>query len=172
MDTAKRREELLGKLKESNEPIPGRSLAEVFSVSRQVIVQDIALLRAKGEEIQATSRGYIIEETKNQMVEKTIACKHRRGAEDIKKEIETIIKYGGRVKNVIVEHPLYGEIKGLLRIQNQEDLDEFIAEYRRNNVNPLLTLTDGVHLHTIEGLNEDVLKLIEEQLKTKGFLVE
>jgi len=172
MATDKRREEILTKLENRSEPIPGRKLAELFSVSRQVIVQDIALLRARGEKIQATSQGYCLEKSGNQMVEKTIACIHQQDEEDIAQELETIIEYGGRIKDVRVEHPLYGEIKGSLRIQSSEDIDDFIEEYIKKDVNPLLSLTNGIHLHTVEGFSQEVLESIEQKLKEKGFLVE
>ena len=170
MSAQERRRKLLHKLEKSKEPITGSSLADYFSVSRQVIVQDIALLRAQGEEIQATSQGYVIPEVKGKMVERTIACTHN--GEEIEAELATIIKYGGRVRDVIVEHPLYGELKGLLRIQSRADLDEFLKQYEKNNVKPLLTLTGGIHLHTIEALNQEVLDLIEEKLRAQGFLLE
>lgn len=170
MTAEERRKELLSKLETSQEPITGSNLAEFFSVSRQVIVQDIALLRAQGETIQATSRGYIIPEPNNEMVEKVIACTHT--GEEIEEELATIIKYGGRVRDVIVEHSLYGELKGLLHIQSRTDLDEFLEQYEDNEVKPLLTLTGGLHLHTIEALNQEVLNLIEEKLRDKGFLLD
>ena len=38
------------------------TLAKEFDVSRQVIVQDVALLRANGKNIFSTNRGYLIQE--------------------------------------------------------------------------------------------------------------
>lgn len=170
-DSDKRRKEILNLLCRSNNSITGAKLAEKFEVSRQVIVQDIALLRAQGEEILATSQGYVIpqQEDTSQMVTRTIACRH--DGTEIRDELQTIIKYGGRIKDVIVEHPIYGELKGLLRIQSSSDLDSFMEKYNNETVKPLLTLTEGVHLHTIEALNQEVLGLIAEKLKKKGYLL-
>ena len=169
MSVQKRRNQLLQKLKKKNKAITGAELAKEFGVSRQVIVQDIALLRAQGEEILATSKGYIIPEINNNMVKQTIACKHNDN--EVRKELEIIIKYGGRVKEVIVEHPIYGELKGLLRIQSKADLEDFMDKYNQNLVKPLSALTKGVHLHTIEALNQEVLNLIVNKLKEKGYLL-
>ncbi|SJZ52579.1 transcription repressor NadR [Selenihalanaerobacter shriftii] len=170
MSVDQRRKKILDLLMDNQSPITGSKLAKKFGVSRQVIVQDVALLRAQGEEILATSQGYIIpQQRSSQMVTKTIACIHD-GAE-IEDELETIIKYGGRVKDVIIEHPIYGELNGLLMIQSKSDLTNFMHKYNNNTVKPLLTLTEGVHLHTIEALNQEVLNLIECKLKEKGYLL-
>lgn len=172
MSTKERREDLLHKLQTSQSPITGSELADLFEVSRQVIVQDIALLRAEGHEILATSKGYMIADDDDNMVQQIIACKHGVAAEDVQEELETIIKYGGRIADVVVEHPMYGELKGRLVIQSQSDLQDFMEHYRDKKVKPLSTLTDGVHLHTIEALNKEVLTLIKNKLKEKGYLLE
>ncbi|GAB6098233.1 transcription repressor NadR [Halanaerocella petrolearia] len=171
MSASERRKKLLYELQESNQPITGSDLAAKFQVSRQVIVQDVALLRAKGEEILATSRGYVIQNDKEDLPEMTIACQHSDSKEDIKSELAVIIKYGGRIKDVIVEHPIYGQLKGLLMIQSQSDLETFIEQYQAGEAKALSSLTDGVHLHTIEALNQDVLKLIKERLSEEGYLL-
>ncbi|MGM0502679.1 MAG: 3H domain-containing protein, partial [Bacillota bacterium] len=129
------------------------------------------LLRAQGQEILATSQGYIIPQDNNQMVQQVIACQHGVEADRVREELETIIKYGGRITDVVVEHPMYGELKGRLTIQSTADLEEFMKRYHKKEVKPLSTLTDGIHLHTIEALNEEVLNLINEQLAEKGYLL-
>lgn len=172
MSTTARRNDLLHKLKSSQSPITGSELADLFAVSRQVIVQDIALLRAEGHEILATSKGYMVSDDNNDMVQQIIACQHGVAAEDVQEELETIIKYGGRIADVVVEHPMYGELKGRLVIQSQSDLQDFMENYRDKKVKPLSTLTDGVHLHTIEALNKEVLTLIKNKLQEKGYLLE
>jgi transcriptional regulator of NAD metabolism len=172
MSATARRKKLLNKLQESKTPIIGSDLADSFNVSRQVIVQDIALLRAKGEEILATSKGYLISEVDNQMVEGVIACKHGVDDNGVQEELATIINYGGRIKDVVVEHPMYGELKGRLVLQSQSDLEDFMKRYRAQEVKPLSALTDGIHLHTVEALNREVLNLIKEKLNEKGYLLE
>ena len=57
----KRRDGILSLLEESDTPLSGTELAHRFKVSRQVIVQDIALLRAEDKKILSTYRGYVLE---------------------------------------------------------------------------------------------------------------
>ena len=172
LKTEKRRQKLLEKLKDSQKAIIGSQLAEEFGVSRQVIVQDIALLRARGEQILATSQGYLFPENVGlDTVKATIACKHGED-DEVEDELMTIVNYGAKIIDVIVEHPIYGEIKGMLMIQSAEDVKNFIKNYKENGANLLATLTDGIHLHTIEAINENVIEKIREDLDQKGYLLE
>ena len=59
-DGATRRIELMNRLKQENRPLSGAELAKEFGVSRQVIVQDIALLRATNRNILSTNKGYVL----------------------------------------------------------------------------------------------------------------
>lgn len=170
--TEERRLKLLQRLKESKQALIGSRLAEEFGVSRQVIVQDIALLRAQGEKIVATSQGYFYEENLGMPTVKTsIACRHG-DQEELRDELLTVVNYGGRILDVKVEHPIYGELSGNLMISSVEDVDNFINNYQQNKASLLSKLTDGVHLHTIEAVNEQVLEKIKEELKDKGYLLE
>lgn len=171
MQTKQRRSSLLNLLKESQEAVIGSELAARFGVSRQVIVQDIALLRAQGEKIIATSQGYFYEDNLGLKTVKTsIACSHGDG-KDLKDELLTIINFGGRIIDVKVEHPIYGELSGKLMISSVEDVNNFVKNYQENEASLLSELTDGVHLHTIEAVNEQVLEKIKEELKAKGYLL-
>ena len=142
-----------------------------MKVSRQVIVQDIAILRAEGNEIIATPQGYImLKYPLDKMEKKIIACSHdRSGIED---ELKTIISLGGKVIDVIVEHPVYGELKGMLMLSSIYDVDVFIKKLDEGEGQPLLVLTGGVHLHTIEAESKKKLNMIEEMLKDKGYLID
>ena len=162
--TKKRRNKLLEYLKESENAVIGSELAEKFEVSRQVIVQDIALLIASGEKIVATSLGM-------PTVKTSIACCHKDD-DELRDELETIVNYGGRIIDVKVEHPIYGELSGNLMISSIEDVDKFITNYQQNQASLLSELTDGVHLHTVEAVNEQVLEKIKTELKQKGYLLE
>ncbi|MFO7815607.1 MAG: transcription repressor NadR [Halanaerobiales bacterium] len=171
MKANKRREELKDILKNEVNPITGSKLAEHFDVTRQVIVQDIALLRAEGYDILATSQGYISKDNMGiKTYSRTIACKHNK--DDVKEELMTIVRHGAKVKDVKVEHPIYGEISGMLMLQTSEDVKNFLENTREQEASLLASLTDGVHLHTIEAFNEDVLDTIINELKNKGFLLE
>ena len=87
-------------------------------------------------------------------------------------ELDIIIKYGGTIEDVIVEHPIYGEIKGLLMISSLHDLNNFISKYKANEAKLLSLLTNGVHIHTIITDNEESMNLILKELKEKGFIIE
>lgn len=167
-----RRENILNDLKKSPGPIKGTELAERYNVTRQVIVQDVALLRARGENILATPQGYllpkIVEENK---IVKKIVCKHG-SYDEIEEELMTIVDLGGKIIDVIIEHPVYGELRGSLQISSRLDLEEFMASLRKTKAEPLSTLTDGVHLHTIETGDEEAFKRIKKALKDKGYLID
>lgn len=170
--TKKRRIKLLERLKKAKKALIGSQLAEEFGVSRQIIVQDIALLRAQGEKIVATSQGYIYKENLGLPTVKTsIACQHG-DQEELRDELLTVVNYGGRIIDVKVEHPIYGELSGNLMISSIEDVDNFIENYEQNKASLLSELTAGVHLHTIEAVNKQVLTKIKEELKAKGYLLE
>nr|WP_208109002.1 transcription repressor NadR [Halanaerobium saccharolyticum] len=170
--TQERRYKLLQRLKDSNEALIGSQLAEEFGVSRQVIVQDIALLRAQGEKIVATSQGYFYEDNLGMTtVKASIACRHG-DRDELRDELSTVVNYGGRVIDVKVEHPIYGELSGNLMISTLADIDNFIKNYQANEAALLSKLTDGIHLHTIEAVNEQVLEKIKAELREKGYLLE
>lgn len=168
MDSNKRREDILVRLIENNSPIKGTNFAKLYNVTRQIIVKDIAILRARGNKIIATPDGYIIANEENR-VKSVIAVSH--DSSDIREELEIVIKYGGIVEDVIVEHPLYGEIKAMLMIKNLNDINNFVEKYKVNNARPLSVLTNGIHIHTISADDEVNMDLIKRELKEKGFVV-
>ncbi|HHV72147.1 MAG TPA: transcription repressor NadR [Clostridia bacterium] len=171
MNPEERREYLLNLLKNSSLPLTGTELGEKCNVSRQVIVQDIALLRVKGANILATPQGYIyMNPTPVGLSQRTLACQHTR--DDIEDELETIVGLGGKVIDVIVEHPVYGEIKGMLMLSSQDDVKRFMHSLQTTGAAPLSYLTKGVHLHTIEVESDRQFEEIKKQLKIKGYLVE
>lgn len=170
MEAEERRKEILDILQKNNRPVSGATLGELLRVSRQVIVQDIALLRAKGIDIFATPQGYILNTGLRGRPQRVIAVKH--DPEEIEEELKLIIKHGGKILDVIVEHPLYGEIKGMLMLKSMAELEDYMAKYYAYKAEPLSALTGGVHLHTIEADDENLLKLIIRELSKKGFLLE
>ncbi len=150
--------------------LKGSELAKIFDVTRQVIVRDIAILRAEGNDIIATPNGYFLNTPeKNQKLRKVIATKHQK--ETIERELEIIIDNGGKVLDVIVEHPIYGEIKANLMLDNRADLASFVENTKKRNAKPLSSLTDGVHLHTIEGDTKEILERIVYKLDQEGLLI-
>lgn len=168
MDSKKRREEIIKLLINSNSSIKGTKLAELFSVTRQIIVKDIAILRAEGKSIIATPDGYTFNKNINR-VKATIAVNHNNN--EAIEELEIVIKYGGMIEDVIIEHPIYGELKGNLMIKNLNDLYKFEKEYSNNDVKPLSNLTNGIHIHTIVADTLDDIEEIKRELKERGFLI-
>lgn len=171
MNSMERRTEIFEKLKSAGKPIKGSDFAQTLNVSRQVIVQDIALLRAQGEDIMATPQGYVLPKIeKTSKIRRTIVSKHQ-GYDAMRDELQIMIDFGAKVMDVIVEHPVYGEIKGLLDIGHKQELEEFLENISLQNAEPLSSLTEGVHIHTIEISNEKNFEMMKKALLKKGYLI-
>lgn len=167
-----RRNELLTLLRKANGPLKGTELAKHTNVSRQVIVNDMNLLKARNEPILATSQGYIYiqQDDSIQTFERKIVCLHTpQQAED---EMITLVDCGVTLKNVIVEHPVYGEITASIMVSNRFDVANFIEHIKETNANLLSDLTDGTHLHVISATSIEQLNHAEQMLREKGYLIE
>lgn len=162
-----RRENLFKFLYENHRPISGENLAKNFGVTRQVIVQDIAIFRASGKNIISTNRGYYLNEERTQKVFKV-----KHSDRDIRKELNSIVDLGGTIKNVIVHHKVYGEIKKDLNCSSRRDVKIFLDKMNKEKSKPLDVLTGGIHYHTVVAENSEVIEEIEEVLKELGFLIE
>lgn len=170
IEGAKRRQQLVEILDKEVGPMSGTRLAKALGVSRQIIVQDIALLRAENRNIIATNKGYMVHKVEAGFANKeTIAVCH--GNDQIQDELYTIVDMGGHVLDVVVEHGVYGQIAVDLIIKSRRDVDEFVAECNRNHSKPLTELTNGVHYHTVETENEETMKDILNELNEKGYLI-
>lgn len=169
MDAAQRRQQILELLRQSTQPVSAGAFAARFHVSRQVIVGDIALLRAANEAIFATPRGYVMNRnTAADGILRTIACRH--GRDNLAEELYTVVDSGCGLIDVIVEHPVYGQLSGQLQIFSRLDADEFLDKLSRNHAAPLSNLTDGVHLHTVLCRSEQAYVRMIQQLKEKDIL--
>ena len=171
MESEERRKKIIKLLGASEGPVSGSELAKIMGVSRQVIVQDIALLRAIDKNILSTNKGYLIynPDPKSTKIKRTIAVKHK--AEEMQEELYLIVDCGGTVLDVVVEHDVYGQLTGELILKNRQDVDDFIEKISSSKSQSLLTLTGGKHFHTIEADDEKILGRIEEKLKERGFLL-
>ncbi len=170
MDAKQRRQRLLELLRGAENPLTGAQLARELGVSRQIIVGDFAILRAAGEEIYATPQGYLLpKRIILQQVTAQLACKHVRGR--LGEELAIIIDNGGKVIDVIVEHPLYGEIRAMLMLATRRDLVQFMEQLEKSDAQPLSAITGGVHLHTVEAPDQETLERIKNELKDKGILL-
>lgn len=167
-DMEKRQEEILKILRKSEKPVKGEYLGEKLGVTRQVIVHDIALLRAQGVGVLATNRGYLFPKEQSGLLKK-IVVQHTK-TEDMEKELQIMVDHGAIVKDTIVDHPFYGELRGLLEIQNRKDIEDFIQEVREHGAVPLSKLTEGIHIHTLEVEDEETFEKIKKELKATGYL--
>lgn len=169
IDGEKRKADILAALQQAEKPISATSFAKKFGVSRQIVVGDVALLRASGERIVATARGYLLERESEKLISK-LAVQHT--PEQTAEELHTIIEHGGEVIDVVVEHPLYGELVGGLHLVTAQDVDTFVKEAEHLNVTLLSELTAGIHLHTIAYESLADLTKIKQALSEKGILYE
>jgi hypothetical protein len=163
----KRRKKILDILQKNNAVLSGSEIARIMGVTRQIIIKDIALLRAKGYDIIATPDGYTMK--RQDGIRAVFAVKHTY--KDIEKELTIIVQNGGRILDVVVEHPLYGELKGNLNIKTLEDVKRFIAKMKTSHAKPLLDLSEGVHLHTIEADSNEIIQKIKNQLEESHILL-
>lgn len=167
MDAQERRQRIAQRLGECTAPVSAAALARELSVSRQIIVGDVALLRAGGLEITATPRGYVLPRPPAG-VTCTFACRHR--GEEMAAELDAIVDQGCTVLDVIVEHPIYGQLTGPLRLSSRYDVEQFIARCRQEEAAPLSFLTEGVHLHTVLCPSQEAAERVRQSLEQLGFL--
>lgn len=169
MNAETRRKMILEHLSRSTSPVSATVLAGIYSVSRQVIVGDIALLRAAGEDITATPRGYVLT-NENQGMTKTVAVKHnlRQTAE----ELYIFVDNGCIVEDVIVEHHIYGQLVGQLHLTSRYDVGQFLDQLDQGRATILSSLTDGIHLHTLRCPDQAAFDRACTALKEAGLLLE
>lgn len=168
MKAAARREEILALLSAAQSPVSANALRAKVGVSRQVIVQDIALLRTGGYEITATSRGYLLSQRKK--ATRVLKCRHTM--QEVAEECLLIIEAGGKIEDVFVHHRLYGRLSARLDLENRVQVEELCRSLASGASKPLMSVTDGFHYHTVTSASEEILDEIEGKLRKRGFLVE
>lgn len=171
MNAAERRTKISHLLAGADKPVSATVLAAQCGVSRQIIVGDIALLRAGGLAVLATPRGYILENasTAPAYAERSVVCRHEQ--DRLLEELYTVVDLGGALIDVTVEHSVYGQICAPLHIFSRYDADAFDRKIRQPGAKPLCDLTGGIHLHTLRAADEDTLDRVVQGLKDKGFLL-
>ena len=167
MDTSERRSKIFDELKKSKRAIPAKEFAIDFGVSRQIIVGDMAVIRANHPEIISTNRGYILGEKSSY----TREFKVKHGPDRVKEELTIIVDHGGTVKNVSISHRAYGRISAEMSISSRQDVIEFVERLVDSKSTLLGSVTSGYHYHLVEASGEKRLDLIEEKLDEAGFLV-
>jgi hypothetical protein len=156
-------------MRSQRRPVPGAELARRLRVSRQCLVQDVAMLRASGEEILSTPQGYRLPTARSVGHRAVLACQHP--PERTEEELQILVDNGVRVLDVVVEHPLYGELRGSLMLESRSDVADFLRRWRRKGATLLSSLTRGVHLHTVEASRPDMITRAKAQLHARGFLL-
>lgn len=168
MTGADRRKQILSLMRNACQPLPGVALGKETGVSRQVVVQDIALLRTQGHPIISTSRGYYLDEPKQAV--RLIKVYHTN--EQVEDELSAIVNLGGSVLDVMINHRIYGKLTAPMHIKSQRDIRLFVEDLRSGKSSPLLNVTSGYHFHHIAAEKEEILDEIEAELEKKGYMVE
>ncbi len=148
-------------------PVASEELAEWLGVSRELVVKTIAVLRSEGKDIVATPEGYVLD--RQDRITEMVAVNHT--VEEIEKEISLILKAGCTIVDVVVEHPLYGEIRGMLNIRSYDDLQKFLLKMKSTSARPLLVLSGGIHLHTLAAMDRTNIIEAKKLLLQNGLLV-
>ena len=168
MNAEERRMKILQLLRERETPLSGSALAKQLGVSRQIVVQDMALLRAgSGVEILSTFQGYVLLKKQEPC---TRVFKVRHGAERTQEELREIVDLGGRVEDVFVYHSVYGVVRGQLHITSRKDIRDFMERLSASRSAPLMLITDEYHYHTVTADKEEILEQIGSRLQELGFL--
>ena len=165
----KRRRQIVEYLRQQGVPVRGGELARRLRVSRQCLVQDVAILRAGGDKIVATPQGYRLPANSSVFHRAVLACRH--AAERTQEELEILVDHGVKVLDVIVEHPVYGELRGSLALESRADVKDFLDKVRASRAALLSSLTGGVHLHTVEASRPEMIVRAKARLRARGFLL-
>lgn len=169
MSGEKRRAYIVEYLTRQTHPVSGTALAKECGVSRQVIVQDIALLRSTHTPIVSTNRGYLIEPIKSNRIKRIFKCCHTD--EQAEEELTCIVDQGGIIEDVFVNHKLYGRIQADMNIRSRRDVKEFIAGIHSGKSTLLKNVTSDYHYHTVSADSEEILDDIEKELIQHNYLI-
>lgn len=167
-----RRNLILHWLQTSKEPITGSELAAKTNVSRQVIVSDITLLKARDEPIIATSQGYMYLQTMTNhlMYKRTVACCHT--PQQTEEEMNLLVDHGVTIKDVRIEHSVYGDLTASIMVSNRKEVQQFMKKIKTTKASYLSELTNGIHLHTISADSEETLDEAVNALRKANFIIE
>ena len=166
MKGEERRKQLLNILSSSNNPVSGGTLSKELNVSRQIIVQDISLLRANGATIFSTNKGYLLQEDRKY----SRVFKVYHTDDQVEEELSTIVDAGGQIRDVFVYHKGYGVLQADMGIKSRRDIRADMEEISTGKSSLLKNVTSGYHYHTIDAESEEILDAIQEELQQKGFL--
>lgn len=166
-----RRSAILDALARADAPLSGAELGRICGVSRQVVVQDVALLRERGKKVASTPRGYVLEEAPAPAARPQRLFKCHHSIAQTADELRLIVDLGARVEDVFVNHRVYGQLSSELGIACRRDVDRFMADLAGGRSEPLMQVTGGYHFHHVSADDEAVLDEVERALEDAGFLV-
>ena len=166
MKAIDRRKAIANRLLSANDAVSGSTLSQEFGVSRQIIVQDISMLKALGYDILSTHNGYIIQKSPHK--ERIFKLHHT--THQTEDELNTIVDIGGTVVDVFVWHKVYGKMVAPLNIFSRHHVKQFIDGVRSGKSTELMNITGGYHYHTVRADSESVLDSIQTALEEKGFI--
>lgn len=166
MDSKDRRKKIVEILLAASKPVSGSSLSRQVGVSRQIVVQDIALLRVEGNNILSTNSGYILQTSTT--CERVFKVQHSEA--EVSKELSLIVDLGGKVKDVFVYHKVYGVLRADMPISSRRDILNFEKDIASGKSSLLMNVTSGFHYHTVTADSEEILNEIQEALQSEGFL--
>lgn len=164
-----RRNQILAALTEAEKPLSGAELARRAGVSRQVVVQDVALLRSKGWPVLSTNRGYVLERVSSRP-RRLFKCHHT--VEETPDELNLIVDLGGHVEDVLVNHRVYGVLSTELGIASRRDVARYMEQIESGKSSPLMLITSGYHFHHVSAESEEALDEIGDALEHGGYLAE
>ena len=167
MKADERRKEIVSILMSQESPVSGRELSSVLGVSRQIIVHDIAVLKASGFDILSTHSGYVVKDSP--LCERVFKVRH--SSVQTEDELSLIVELGGTVVDVFVWHKVYGKIKVDLNIFSKLSIENFIEGIKSGKSSELMNLTDGYHYHTVRSESETILDMIEAELSKRNYIV-
>ena len=166
MKAEQRRKRIADLLLATDGPIAGGELSERFGVSRQIIVQDISILRAHGFDILSTHAGYVMHASP--LVERVFKVLHSSG--ETEDELNLIVGLGGTVVDVFVWHKAYGRMAAKLNIGTREQTARFIESVRSGKSVELMSVTGGYHYHTVRADTKEILDEIGRALEARGYI--
>ena len=174
MTGTQRREAVLEAIRGADSPVRGGDLARAMGVSRQVIVQDVALLRTSGHDIVSTNRGYVLVDPQADAAREhgrpSRLIKVRHTVEQTREELDAIVDLGAAVESVMVNHRTYGRMEAPLNLRSRRDVTRFLEDLAAGVSSPLMTITDGYHFHLVSADSDEVLDEVEDALDKLGFL--
>lgn len=166
MKAPERRKAIINALITEQKPISGGRFSKELGVSRQIIVQDVSILKAEGYDIISTHYGYLLHSTP--LCERVFKLHHT--TDGTEEELCTIVDLGGTIVDVFVWHKVYGKVSAPLNIFSRLQVKQFLEGVRTGKSTELMNITGGYHYHTVRAESTEVLDLIEKALVEKGFI--